>query len=37
MHSGSGTVVTLSTGEELSLEAGETVAFPKKPQSAQNA
>lgn len=33
-HSRSGTAVTLQSGELLSLAAGETVAFPKKPQSA---
>lgn len=32
VHSESGTVVTLELGEVLSLVAGETVAFPKKPQ-----
>lgn len=37
VHSRSGTVVALDTGEVLSLAAGETVAFPKKSQSAQNA
>lgn len=34
VHSRSGTVVALDTGEVLSLAAGETVAFPKKSQSA---
>lgn len=33
-HSRAGTEVTLESGEVMTLEPGETVAFPKKSQSA---